>query len=904
MKPEVSSFRTFALYCSLVIAAYLSLTKSSFAEAALKSLPGHVPAVVSKLTAVGNLDPASSLQLAIGVSLRDPRSLSNFLSRLYDPSDPTYHHYLTVSEFTERFGPTTNNYSAVMAFAQRNNLKITTTHTNRLLLDVTGTVSNIQSAFHIHLKTYHHPTEARDFYSPDTEPSVDSSLAIADVSGLNNYSPPHPNFILEAQPAVNAVPRSGAGPSGTYEGSDFRAAYLPGVTLTGSGQTIGLLEFDGFYASDITSYESQNGLPAIPIQTVLLNGYSGTPTTGSKSGNPEVSLDIEMAMAMAPGISSIVSYEAGPSGTPNTILNAMVANTAIKQFSSSWGWAGGPSTTTDAIFQEMQTQGQSYYNAAGDSDAFTSGASSANGVDNPSLDQTPASSPYITQVGGTTLTTSGPAGAWVSETVWNWGLYEGSYVGTCGGISSHYAIPTWQEGVNMSTNGGSTAQRNIPDVALTADNIYVTYGNGATGTFGGTSCAAPLWAGVTALMNEQAVSKGDASVGFINPMVYAIGESGAYSSSFHDITTGNNTSSASPDFFYAFPGYDLCTGWGTPAGQPLIDALAGAPNPLVLSPVLGFSASGPLGGPFSDASQNFVLSNAISSNLTWSVLTPDSWLTASPSTGTLAGNGSTNVVISLTAAAASLPAGVYTSEVTFSNWNSIVGQSVLFKLSIDQSLVQNGGFETGAFTDWTLVGNTVIRNTIYDAVLNSSYGLAVIHSGSYGAALGNVRLATLSQTLTTTPGENYLLSFWLDNLASGSGQEFLANWNGANLYFVTNPPAFTWTNIQFIVSSPGSNTVLEFGAQNSSSYFGLDDISVTPIAAPSFASPQTSTGTLTFTWSATIGVTYQVQSTTDLLSAVWTDYGPPIAATSNSISISDTNLTATNQLFFRLLLVP
>jgi len=156
------------------------------------------------------------------------------------------------------------------------------------------------------------------------------------------------------------------------------------------------------------------------------------------------------------------------------------------------------------------------------------------------------------------------------ETTWNWGGQ-----GTGGGISTYYTIPSWQQGIDMTLNHGSTTMRNIPDVALTADNVYVVYNNGQSNIFGGTSCAAPLWAGFTALVNQQAVAAGRPTVGFVNPAVYTIGNSTNYTADFHDITTGNNTWNGSPTNFYAVPGYDLCTGWGTPAGQNLIDDLAG-----------------------------------------------------------------------------------------------------------------------------------------------------------------------------------------------------------------------------------------------------------------------------------------------------------------------------------------
>ena len=161
--------------------------------------------------------------------------------------------------------------------------------------------------------------------------------------------------------------------------------------MTGAGQTVGLFEFDGFYSSDIAAYAAAagNGRTNIVIQTVLLDGYNGVPTTGADSGNPEVSLDIEMAMAMAPGLAKIVVFEGDPNNfAPNDILNSMLANSdTVKNLSCSWGWSGGPSTTTDNIFKNMAAVGQSFFNASGDSDAFTTGASSVNGVDNTSLCQ-------------------------------------------------------------------------------------------------------------------------------------------------------------------------------------------------------------------------------------------------------------------------------------------------------------------------------------------------------------------------------------------------------------------------------------------------------------------------------------------------------------------------------------
>lgn len=870
-----------------------------------QALPGHVPDAVKHLTAKGVLPATNRLNLAIGLPLRNQAELEALLARISDPASPDYRHYLTPAQFTARFGPTVKDYQAVADFARRHHLTVTHTHGNRLLLDVNGTVADIQQAFNVTLKVYRHPSEARDFYAPDTEPSVEAGLAVSDISGLNNYARPHPRS-LRANLAA-AAPRSGSGTNGTYLGNDFRAAYLPGVTLTGVGQQLGLLEFDGYYPSDITAYETAAGLPLVPMANVYLDGYDGTPTTGSSSGNPEVSLDIEMAACMAPGLSRIVMFEAGPNGIPNDVLNAMVASNTVSQFSSSWGWAGGPSTTTDNIFREMAAQGQSYFNAAGDSDAFTTGRSSINGVDNPELANYPSSSPYVIEVGGTTLTTTGPGGAWSAETAWNWGSYQGSYVGTSGGISSHYSIPAWQAAVSMSANGGSTTHRNIPDVALTADNIDVFYGSGTVGDFGGTSCATPLWAGLAALINEQLAANGGATIGFVNPALYTLCESSAYATTFHDITTGNNEWPDSPSNYVAVAGYDLCTGWGTPAGPALINALAGPPEPLGIPESGIFTAAGLVGGPFTPGTGTMTITNTGTNALNWAVSGLASWLNLAPASGTLLGHGNATLTVSLTPSAAVLPAGNYTNTAAVEDLSSGVNLSRSFALQIGQSVVQNGGFETGDFTDWILVGDSIQGNLIYDAVEAGASYPDVAYSGDYGAFLGDTSLATLSQTLNTQPGASYLLSFWYDNPATGAGQAFLVNWitnssSPTQIYYITNPPVLTWTNLTFVVAATGTNTTLQFGAANPPNFFGLDDVSATPIPAPSFTTATRTAAGLAMAWYSVPGINYVLQYSTNLAANNWQPLSTNTAAT---FTLSITNPPAADsQRFYRVQQLP
>ena len=290
-------------------------------------------------------------------------------------------------------------------------------------------------------------------------------------------------------------------------------------------------------------------------------------------GEVEVSLDIEVAIAMAPALAKVVVYEGDPNNFhPNDVLNRIATDNSARQISSSWTWTGGPEATTDQIFQQMAVQGQTYLQCSTDFDAYPPGS-----VDSPFQFGTPADNPFVTSVGGTTLTMNGAGASYASETVWNWGVRFGPSfdgVGSSGGISSFYVIPSWQTNVNMPARGGSAANRNFPDVAMTGDDTLVIADGGVEFTgVGGTSIAAPLWGGFIALVNQQATNNNHSSVGFINPALYTIASGLNYAACFHDTRTGNNEWSGSPNLFVATNNYDLCTGLGTPTGTNLINAL-------------------------------------------------------------------------------------------------------------------------------------------------------------------------------------------------------------------------------------------------------------------------------------------------------------------------------------------
>ena len=603
-----------------------------------------------------------------------------------------------------------------------------------------------------------------------------------------------------------------------------------------------------------------------------------------------------MVISMAPGLSSVVVYEAGTNGQPLHILSAMSTNTAIKQFSCSWDFGDLTSAdrkSMDGYFTKMALDGQSFFNASGDTGAFIG--------DWPAPDD----DPFVTLVGGTALATCAPGGAWLSETAWNAPDYGEA---TSGGYSSNYPIVTnalWQQGINMSANQGSTTLRNIPDVAMVADDIIIVADNGQVEMSGGTSAAVQLWAAFNALVNQQAVASGQQSVGFINPAIYALGKSASYSAFFNDVTAGNNSTNAGalPEF-PAVPGYDLCTGWGSSAGGSLILTLA-TPDRFVITPGRGFTANGPVGGPFSVSAQSLSLTNSGTSPLNWSLSNTCLWLNVSPASGTLTpGGAAATVTVSLNSLANNLAAGVYTANLQLTNMTSGFVQTRQFTVQVGQELVQDGGFEAGDFAYWNLVGTDAGG---YNYVDDGTYTSLTPYSGTYFAALGESgSLAYLSQTLPTRAGQPYMLSFWLQCSDLGGGtttpNQFIAQWNGSALTNLVNAGVFDWTRMDYVVVAAGTSTVLEFASRNDPGTFALDDVSVMPLPLPSFQSVLNTNDAVHLTWSTVAGLAYQLEYKTNLTSANWINLGSPTNASGSTMSASDAILPGSGR-FYRVALV-
>jgi subtilase family serine protease len=512
-----------------------------------RTLTQHVPDVVARGTAarVGELPARQMMELTISLPSRNEAELQSLLAAMNDPASPLYRHFLSVSQFTARYGPSQSDYRSLLGFALAHHLRPHALVANRRVLDVQGTVADVERAFDVRMGLYRHPTEPRSFYAPDREPTLALGVPVLHISGLDDYVQPVARVERGSQAEGIEKIHTGSGPQGNFVGSDIRAAYYGGTALAGTGESLGLFEYRGYNIADVENYFAQVGQENdVPIVGESVNG-ADLKCTG-KCDDSEQVLDMEEALSMAPSLTQLVVY-VGHNDV--SIINQMASDGTSKQLSCSWGWGPDP-TALDPIFEELAAQGQSFFVATGD-DGFRL----KKGVVWPADDQ------LVTAVGGTDLTTHGPGGPWRSERGWK---FSGG-----GPSPDGIPIPKYQVPFITAQNGGSTTLRNVPDIAGDADTDNFSCFDGRCYTHvGGTSFAAPLWAGFMALANQYAAATERPPIGFLNPALYRIGSASDYSQLFHDEVVGYNGK------YSAETGFDLVTGFGSPNGDALIRALA------------------------------------------------------------------------------------------------------------------------------------------------------------------------------------------------------------------------------------------------------------------------------------------------------------------------------------------
>lgn len=552
VKKGNSALTWFACFMGIVLVGHAAV-----AQLPLKRLPGHLPPVMALSHPIGHVPSNELLQFAFVLPLRNQAQLQQLLNRLYDPTDPLYGRYLTPQQFAELFAPTPLDYDRLAHWAQALGMRVVGVHSNRLVLDVEAPTATVEKVFGVHMLEYISP-DGRIFRAPNKDP-LSPPIPIQGIVGLDTAANFHP-FVHPVAPGfdgLSASPHAGTGPNGGLSPSDIKTAYsLSTVSQTGAGQVLGLFELDGYRTSDILGYEQYFHLPNVPLQNVLVDGFSGSPGNGAI----EDTLDIELVVGMAPGASKIIVYEGPNTATGYIDTWARIATDNLaREVSTSWGAAEDqmpPSLmqAENALFMQMAAQGQSVYAASGDNGAYDDGVTLS--VDDP------AAQPYMVGTGGTRLYTVSPGGAWKAEIG---ALRSG------GGISSVWSIPSYQQGFISKASKGSTTMRNVPDVALNMDIGYAEYLQGRWINVAGTSACAPLWAGFTALVNQARATNGLAPLGFANPALYAIASNAIkYANDFHDITTGSN------QYYPAVTGYDDVTGLGTFIGANLLADLSGS----------------------------------------------------------------------------------------------------------------------------------------------------------------------------------------------------------------------------------------------------------------------------------------------------------------------------------------
>ena len=608
---------------------------------------GPAPVLPSGAVVTGPSDGAATVTADLALKPRDQGALDAFVTAVSTPGSPQYHQYLKAGQFGTVFGPDASTIDSARSWLASNGLQVGPTTPDGLLIPATGSVSQMEQAFSVAVVDTRLPSGRLSRYVASA-PAVPASLApsVQGVIGLSSVAEPSPQLVpgpppagtgsgaLPAAPAgagsaastapaprtATELPHVGPGDcatadtiaarNGAFTANQLASIYglssLYGRNQSGAGITVGIYELEPYTDADIAAYKTCYGLPN-PNTPLTKTCPQGQCASGSQSG--EAALDIENVAGLAPN-ATIRVYSGPQSGNgPVATYDLMATEDQAQVLSTSWGvceplmaTSPGQQAAESTIFAEAAAQGQTVVAAAGDSGSTDcyfppSDTSTTVTVDDP------ADQPDVTGVGGTSLTGAGPA-----ETVWNDVYGSGG-----GGVSSDFAQPAWQNGPGVASAPalaqcqaiGRTSCREVPDVSASSDPAhgYPIYFSGSWEIVGGTSAASPLWAAMSAVVDQGL----GGAAGLVNPTLYGAGT--CATSPFNDVTVGNNALlSSSGSRFSATANYDLATGWGSADAARLETALATHPIcPMVTSvrptkgPTAGRGTVTILGSNFSGA---------------------------------------------------------------------------------------------------------------------------------------------------------------------------------------------------------------------------------------------------------------------------------------------------------------
>jgi subtilase family serine protease len=582
---------------------------------------GRAPTAAAAARDIGAVAASARLHVTVLLKVRDRAGLARYARAVSTPGSRRYHAFLTPAEFARHFGATLAQLRAVEASMRRHGLRPEAVAQNRLSIPLSGTAAQIERAFSLSFRRRALP-RGKVAVVANAAPAFDAGVAgeVQGVVGLSSVTAPRPLMVRAVarhaslpRAAPRAVPgaaaacpqaQAAAANQGAYTADEIAGAYrftdLYAQGAEGQGQTVAIYELEPYDPNDVAAYQSCYGTAA-SVSDILVDGGAG-----GGGGTGEAALDIENAVGLAPKARFLVytgpnSNQATPGSGPYDTFNAIVSQDKAHVVSVSWGQCeqlqGSDSISNEStLFQEAAAQGQSIVSATGDQGSED--CNGTNGAPNPSqaVDD-PGSQPFVTGVGGTTLSSLGPPPA---ESVWNHGgnptgllATEGGAGG--GGVSHAWPMPGYQRNaaaalhvIGPGSSGTPCASTNgfcreVPDVSADADPAtgYIIYWNGQGGdptspqgwqAVGGTSAAAPLWAALLADADSSSACHGSA-IGFADPALYSAAST-SYGSYFNDVTSGNNDSTGTNGGFYpAGSGYDMASGLGTPKAGPLAGAL-------------------------------------------------------------------------------------------------------------------------------------------------------------------------------------------------------------------------------------------------------------------------------------------------------------------------------------------
>lgn len=510
--------------------------------------------------AVPGSNKAAPAGAAISGTLSDTEHLSvTVVLGRKNQAEPQAHAFAAPADreaFASAHGAEPAHVDLVEQFAHSHGLTVVDSSAAKRRVILSGTVAAMRSAFGVQLHCYKSHETGKTFRGRTGTISIPTELAgsVMAVLGLDNRPVAKPHFRRHKKKKKPAVPT-------TFTPPQVAALYGFPTNVTGVGQTIAIIELGGGYSStDLATYFKSLNVTAPSVTAVSVDGGANSPG-GSADG--EVMLDIEVAGSIAPGAKIAVYFAPNTDqGFLDAITDAVHDTTRKPQIVSiSWGgpedsWTSQSTTAMNAALQDAAALGVTVTVASGDNGS-TDGEAGALHVD------FPASSPYALACGGTTLAGSGSKIS--SEVVWNeTASNEGA---TGGGVSTIFPLPSYQQNAKVpAVPTTNYVGRGVPDVAGDADpeTGYQVLVDGQNQVVGGTSAVAPLWAALVALYNQQ-LGK---SLGFLNPLLYSIGETG-----FNDISSGNNDD-GKLGYYTAAKGWDACTGLGSPKAAALLSALS------------------------------------------------------------------------------------------------------------------------------------------------------------------------------------------------------------------------------------------------------------------------------------------------------------------------------------------